>query len=73
MVTDSQGRDVYGRLLAHVYLQNGECLNEILLRNGYALAPTRYRHDRLQRYTEAEGEAKRKGRGFWGTLWRNYQ
>ncbi len=73
VVQDSQGHDVYGRLLAHVHTQNGDCLNEILLRNGYALAPARYRHDRRQRYAEVEGEAKSKQRGFWKTLWRNEQ
>ncbi len=33
---DLQERDKYGRILAYVYLENGDMLNELLLKNGHA-------------------------------------
>jgi hypothetical protein len=37
---DVQKVDPYGRLLAHVYLPNGEMFNETLLEKGYAQVAT---------------------------------
>lgn len=63
----SQGeRDKYGRLLAYVFLSNGDMLNEHLLRLGYAKdykAKNDYRYqDLLER---ALNDAKQSGYGLW--------
>ena len=53
-------RDRYGRFLGICYLNELD-LNGWLVRNGYALAYTRY----SRRYTSAEREARENGRGLW--------
>ncbi len=65
------GVDVYGRTLAYVYLPDGRCLNELVLRAGAALAPQRYRHDRRGEFAELERTAREQRRGFWKTLWKH--
>lgn len=67
----ADGEDAYGRTLAYVYLPDGRCLNEILLRYGYALAPERYQHNRQGEFAEIEREARKHKRGFWKTIWKN--
>ena len=57
---EGRARDRYGRLLGICRL--GELdLNGWMVRNGYALAYTRYSH----RYASAEQEAREAGRGLW--------
>ena len=57
---EGTARDRYGRFLGICYL--GELdLNGWLVRNGYALAYTRY----SRRYASAEQEARQNGRGLW--------
>ena len=53
-------RDRYGRFLGICYLNELD-LNGWLVRNGYALAYTRY----SRRYASAEREARENGRGLW--------
>ena len=65
------GEDDYGRTLAYVYLPDGRCLNDILLRYGVALAPARYRHVRQGEFAEIEKGAREQKRGFWKTIWKN--
>lgn len=64
---DVSETDQYGRLLRYVYLADGRMVNEILAREGYALArsfPPDVKHqDRLR---EAERAARRNRRGLWG-------
>jgi micrococcal nuclease len=67
----ADGEDAYGRTLAYVYLPDGRCLNEIILRAGCALAPERYRHARRGEFAEIERGAREQGRGFWKTIWKN--
>lgn len=63
----SQGQvDKYGRLLAYVYLLNGEMLNKKLISDGYGQeytyqAPYRYQKE----FRDLEAFAKREGRGLW--------
>jgi micrococcal nuclease len=63
----SQGEaDKYGRLLAYVYLPNGEMLNRKLIANGYGMeytyqAPYKYQKE----FKSLEDFAKREGRGLW--------
>ena len=57
---EGTARDRYGRFLGICYLNELD-LNGWLVRNGYALAYTRY----SRRYASAEGEARENGRGLW--------
>ncbi len=64
---DVQKVDPYGRLLAYVYLPNGEMFNETLLEEGYAQVATfppnvKY----VERFLEAQREARAANRGLWG-------
>src|SRR5690606_19653965 len=44
--TVSDERDRYGRLLAYVVLPDGRVLNEVMIREGYGYADSRFRHSR---------------------------
>jgi hypothetical protein len=64
---DVQKVDPYGRLLAHVYLPNGEMFNETLLEKGYAQVATfppnvKY----VDRFLEVQRGARAANRGPWG-------
>lgn len=64
-------RDLYGRFLAYVILPDGRCINEVLVRMGYA---TVYRQEKFERkadYVEAERVAMGRNRKFWKSIWRN--
>lgn len=59
-------RDVYGRLLAYVYL-GGRFVNAELLRRGFARTLTISPNDRFaERFERLEVAAARIGRGLWG-------
>ena len=62
---DKRGR--YGRVLGYVYLKDGTYLQEELIKNGFAVAYTKYSLDerRRDRLLEWEQEAKEKGIGLW--------
>lgn len=60
-----QTRDRYGRLLAYVYLDDGDCLNMDLIQDGQAYADRRFKHSYRPQYEMAENEARKKGRGLW--------
>ncbi|MDW8054970.1 MAG: thermonuclease family protein [Anaerolineae bacterium] len=63
---DVSETDRFGRLLRYVYLTNGEMVNEVLIREGFALARTFPPDVKYQeRLKEAEREAKQKQRGLW--------
>lgn len=63
---DVSETDRYGRLLRYVYLSNGEMVNEVIIREGYALARSFPPDVKYQdRFREAEREAKQKRRGLW--------
>jgi hypothetical protein len=64
---DVQKIDPYGRLLAYVYLPDGEMFNEVLLEESYAQIATfppnvKY----VYRFLEAQREARAANRGLWG-------
>jgi micrococcal nuclease len=64
---DVQKIDPYGRLLAYVYLPNGEMFNEVLLEEGYAQVATFPPNVKYQeRFLEAQREAREANRGLWG-------
>jgi micrococcal nuclease len=63
---DVQERDKYGRLLAYVWLQDGQMLNEEIIRAGYAglmTYPPNVKH--LRRLQEAYRDAREAKRGLW--------
>ena len=63
---DIQRRDRYGRFLAYVWLPNGEMLNEILLREGYATLLTIPPNTKYaDRFREAYIYAVENGKGLW--------
>jgi micrococcal nuclease len=65
---DSQSvRDTYGRLLAYVYLQDGEMLNRKMIAEGYAyeytyLTPYKYQKE----FRDLQTLARTQARGLWG-------
>ena len=64
---DAEREDDYGRLLAYASLPDGTMFNETLLREGYAQVatfPPRTRY--LDRFEEAQDEAREARRGIWG-------
>ena len=66
---DQEQRDQYGRLLAYVYLPNGEMLNKRVLMDGFAktlvVAPNfRFRKE----FAQAVADAKLHRRGMWAEL-----
>lgn len=66
LVFGIERRDVYGRLLAYVYL-HGRFFNPILVRRGLARSLTIPPNDRFApRFRHLEQVAARAGRGLWG-------
>lgn len=63
-----QTRDRYDRLLAYIYLSDGDCLNMDIVRDGQAFADRRFRHSYRPQYEQAENEARKKERGLWKGL-----
>lgn len=66
LVTDVQSKDIYGRLLAYVYLPDGKLLNEAIVRAGYAVPlviepDTRFR----KKFQSAYESALKAKRGLW--------
>ena len=63
---DEEYRDNFGRLLAYVYLLNGEFFNATLVKKGYAFAkeyPPNVKYRKL--FDKLERKAKRRKRGLW--------
>ena len=59
-------RDIYGRLLRYVFLENGTNFNEMMIREGYAYEytydlPYKYQNE----FRQAEKEAKEMKKGLW--------
>ena len=63
---DLQERDKYGRILAYVYLENGDMLNELLLKNGHArvmVIPPNIKY--VTEFRELERQARDNNLGIW--------
>ncbi len=59
-------RDKYQRLLAHLFTEEGENINALMLSEGYAHAVIKLPNIRLlQHYFDAERGARDAGRGIW--------
>jgi micrococcal nuclease len=57
--------DYWNRQLGYVILPSGECLNDLLLQNGYAKATQNYYCGRLAEYQAMNRKAQRKKRGIY--------
>lgn len=67
LVVGVEPRDVYGRLLAYVYLGN-LFVNAELVRRGFARTLTIPPNDRFaERFARLQTAAARAGKGLWGT------
>lgn len=61
----TETRDRYSRLLAHVYVSDADNLNLQLVRDGQAYADRRFPHTMRSQFERAENEARRAKRGLW--------
>lgn len=62
----SRLRGGYGRLLAHVVLEDGRSAAGVLVDRGLAEADGRWSHDRYDDYARRERAAKAASAGLWG-------
>jgi len=64
---DEDKRGNYGRVLGYVYLADGTFLQEELIKNGYAIAYTKYPLDenRKAQFLKWEQQARAEGIGLW--------
>ena len=65
MDTHSNPRDKYGRLLAHIKLEDGTILNEELISNGLAYADPRFPQSFNKEYAQLEKQARKSKTGLW--------
>ncbi|MCE5340237.1 MAG: thermonuclease family protein [Planctomycetaceae bacterium] len=61
----SNPRDKYGRLLAHIQLDDGGILNEELISNGFAYADPRFSQSFNKEYAQLEKQAMKSKAGLW--------
>ena len=57
--------DYWNRQLGYVILPSGECLNDLLLQNGFAKATQQYYCGRLAEYQAMNRKAQKKKRGIY--------
>lgn len=67
LLLDNAGdqRDLYGRLLAYVRLEDGRIVNEEIIKNGYGYADLRFEHSQIARYVALMKEAEENKAGLW--------
>lgn len=63
-----QTHDSDGRLLAFVYVNDTECVNLSLVRDGQAFADRRYDSYLRSQLEQAETQARKKGTGLWKSI-----
>jgi micrococcal nuclease len=56
--------DIYGRTLAYVFLDDGSCLNEIMIQEGFAKPYSRYFCNELTKYQMLNLNAKNEQKGL---------
>lgn len=61
----AKNRDKYGRLLRYVYTENGQNVEEVLLKGGYAFVFRGENFDNKNDYLNLEKNAKQSGAGLW--------
>ena len=62
---DKHKKDKYDRLLAYVYLPNGDMLNEVLLKKGLATVFRRYNFRYKKEFLRLETKAQKNKLGLW--------
>jgi micrococcal nuclease len=60
--------DYWNRQLGYVFLPSGECLNELLLQNGYAKATNQYYCGKLAEYQTMNRHAQLNGVGIYSVV-----
>ena len=60
--------DYWNRQLGYVFLPGGECLNELLLQNGYAKATNQYYCGKLAEYQTINRQAQLNGVGIYSVV-----
>ncbi len=65
IVFDNKKTDMYGRLLAYIYLEDGTFLNAEIIKQGYGYAQKGFLHKYLNEFIKFEQEAKRSKLGLW--------
>jgi micrococcal nuclease len=63
-----EDKDVYGRLLRYIYLEDGTFVNRKIIEDGYANAFRKYPISKLEEFKKAEKEARDNKRGLWGEV-----
>ena len=66
--TQKANRDRYNRLLAYIKLPDGTIFNEELLKNGFAYADSRFKHQFYNRYKQLQAVAKNQKKGLWKNI-----
>jgi micrococcal nuclease len=64
---DGDRKDQYNRTLAYVFLEDGTCANEAIIRAGFAEVYRRFTYDRKPQFQEAQRQAQAAKRGIWLT------
>ena len=59
-----QQKDFYNRLLGYAYLHDGRCINEIMVKEGYAKPLSKYPCEELSNYKALHFEAKKQKLGI---------
>ena len=62
---DGDRKDQYNRTLAYVFLEDGTCVNEEIIRAGWAETYRRFEYRRKPDFQKAEREARAARRGIW--------
>lgn len=63
-----EDKDVYGRLLRYIYLEDGTFINKKIIEDGYGNAFRKYPVSKLNEIIKAENEARQNNKGLWGEL-----
>ena len=61
-------RDKHGRLLAYVFLEDGQMLNRLLVEEGYGYADPRYEHRHSDEFARVQRRAVRERLGLWADV-----
>lgn len=62
---DARPKDDYGRTLGYIHLDNGICLNEELVRSGYASVYKWFTYSQREHFLALEKDARKNRRGLW--------
>jgi micrococcal nuclease len=63
-----EDKDVFGRLLRYIYLEDGTFVNKKIIEDGYANAFRKYPISKLEEFKKAEKDARENKRGLWGEV-----